>query len=56
MAKNWKPARLPEEVFEQVETLQNELQKRSIGKVTFYQAIQIAVSTSSLIPIPEVKR
>jgi len=54
MVLEWKPMRIPTEVFDDVEAVQKHLQQRSIGKVTLYQAISIAISTSSILH--EVKR
>jgi hypothetical protein len=49
MEKDWKPARLPKDVYERVEEVQAVLQKRSLGKVHFYQAIEIAINSSSIL-------
>ena len=54
MVVEWKPMRIPTEVFNDIEAVQKHLQQRSIGKVTLYQAISIAISTSSLLN--EVKK
>lgn len=54
MEKEWKPIRVPKDIFKEIERVQESLQKHSIGTVHTYQAIHIAISTSSLLS--EVKR
>jgi len=44
----WKSVRVPEEQYDLISTVQDRLQQDSLGKVSFPQALQHIINTSSI--------
>lgn len=49
MVKNWKSCQIPAPTYDKILGVQKKLQNQSIGKITIYQAVEIAINTSSIL-------